>query len=68
MIAVNVNGFYEPLKLFIVNAVESGFISEANAKLIHFVDETEGKTWGQAALDAVEKWTPSGEEYNFKWN
>lgn len=68
VVAINVEGFYEPLKQFIRTAVDAGFINSKNAGLIQFVDRPEDGDWGRAALEACRRYEPTGEEYGFKWS
>lgn len=67
MVAINVDGFYEPLKAFITTAVEAGFISKKNADLLKFIDTPVDGDWGKVIFDAFEQYRPTGEEYNFNW-
>ncbi|TIA86634.1 hypothetical protein E3P99_03627 [Wallemia hederae] len=68
VVAMNIEGFYEPLKLFIKTAVDAGFISSKNADLIQFVDQPTDGDWGKAALEACKRYKPTGEEYGFNWS
>ena len=38
IIAMNINGFYTPLKQLLENSIEAGFSSQETAKLLNFVD------------------------------
>ncbi|TIB79250.1 hypothetical protein E3Q23_00356 [Wallemia mellicola] len=67
VVAINVDGFYEPLKAFITTAVEAGFISKKNADLLKFIDTPVDGDWGKVIFDAFEQYRPTGEEYNFNW-
>ncbi|TIB01101.1 hypothetical protein E3P96_02465 [Wallemia ichthyophaga] len=68
VIAVNVDGFFNPLKHLIASAVDAGFISSKNAHLIHFLDHPLDGDWGLAAIDACKNYSPTGEEYAFDWS
>jgi len=71
VILLNVNGFYEGLRMFINTAIESGFIAEMNRSFMVFVDEPQDKDWGKAALKGIEDWFASkmggGKAYDLKW-
>ena len=41
IIALNVNGFYEPLKVLLQNSIRAGFTSDAAASLLTFVDNVD---------------------------
>ena len=41
IIALNINGFYEPLKVLLKNSVEAGFTSDYAAQLLIFIDNIE---------------------------
>ena len=41
VIAFNINGFYEPLKVLLQNSVEAGFTSAYAAQLLTFIDNLE---------------------------
>lgn len=65
VVLLNVQGFYEPLRLFVDNAIKAGFISEPNRAFMTFVDKPQDLTddefdWGQAALVALRDWTRQG--------
>lgn len=62
VILLNVMKFWDPLRVLIETSIDAGFISEANRRLIAFVDgpnaleEHEFFDWGNAGLDALNTW------------
>ncbi|GJE87966.1 lysine decarboxylase, putative [Phanerochaete sordida] len=72
-IAVNVLGYYDPLRELIRNGVREGFIVERNEKLILFVDGPEDHAahetydWGKAALEALDGWQAEHREVYYDW-
>jgi predicted Rossmann-fold nucleotide-binding protein len=72
VVIMNVNGFYEPLKLLIQQALSTGFIRPHNVDLVVFVDPpkqgVEGFDWGHAAIDALSKWKPPVGPPLFDWS
>jgi predicted Rossmann-fold nucleotide-binding protein len=62
VILLNVMKFWDPLRVLIETSIDAGFISEANRRLITFVDgpnaleEHESFDWGNAGLDALNTW------------
>ena len=41
IIALNINGFYEPLKMLIKNSTDAGFTSKEAASLLTFIDNVD---------------------------
>ncbi|BGP41685.1 hypothetical protein JCM10449v2_005676 [Rhodotorula kratochvilovae] len=79
VVLLNINGFYSPLRQFINNAIDSGFISESNRNFLVFVDGPSTTRpvpasfdWGQAALQAIKEWKEMGSggatPYSFEWS
>ncbi|KAL0947496.1 hypothetical protein HGRIS_013598 [Hohenbuehelia grisea] len=75
VVLINVLSYWEPLRQLIQGGVREGFISQANADIIVFVDgpgagasaeEHETFNWGEAALNAITAWTHET-SYRFKW-
>jgi len=73
VIVANVHGYYEPLRLLIRQAVESGFISAKNKNLILFVDGPEDRLlydsfqWGTSVMTVLETCDPySGSKFWIK--
>jgi len=62
VVIVNVLGFYDPLRLLIQNAVDSGFIRGSNVGIVTFVDGPADRAahetfdWGAAAVAALDNW------------
>jgi hypothetical protein len=74
VLVVNVRNYFSPLRDLVRNGIEAGFIPEANAALLVFVDGPEDLglhdtfDWGSAALKAVKEWKPPvWAGYAFKW-
>jgi hypothetical protein len=70
---LNALGFFEPLRQLIQNGVTGGFINEANARFVIFVDgptshdEHETYDWGNAGVNAVEAWQAHIVKPLFDW-
>ncbi|KAI0303284.1 hypothetical protein B0F90DRAFT_1626650 [Multifurca ochricompacta] len=65
VIIINVQGFFDPLRALIKNAVASGFIKQSNERLIIFIDGPPGADhatfdWGTSALAALDDWSSPG--------
>lgn len=62
IVLLNVLNFWEPLRNLIETSIHTGFISEADRRLITFVDgptaleEHESFDWGNCGLDALNRW------------
>lgn len=73
MILLNVKSFWEPLRRLIDNAIQEGFIQEKKRDLVIFVDgprdgsDASQFDWGQAAVDALEKWEAPSEGGMYTW-
>ncbi|KAG8872703.1 hypothetical protein FRB97_007418 [Tulasnella sp. 331] len=71
MVLLNVNGFWEPLRSLINNAIQEGFIHQKNNRLVIFVDpptsNRESFDWGQSAVDALEGWKSPVDTGLFTW-
>lgn len=69
MILINVKSFWEPLRTLINNSIQEGFIQENKRDLVIFVDGSGGDDfdWGQAAVDALEKWEAPSDGGLYTW-
>lgn len=74
VILLNINGFYSSLRTFVQGAIEAGFIRKDNGGILVFVDKpgdaTDAFDWGEAALQAVDKWRSqegSFAQYKLDW-
>lgn len=65
--------FYDPLRDLIRNGIKNGFIHEKNEQLVLFVEgpadhvEHEDFDWGEAALEALDKWQDVATSHYYNW-
>jgi hypothetical protein len=57
---LNVQGFFSPLRDFIHNAINAGFIRSGNEAFTVFLDDPGELGWGEAALQAMDEWHSRG--------
>ncbi|KAL7748806.1 hypothetical protein RI367_005719 [Sorochytrium milnesiophthora] len=61
IVALNIRGFYEPLRALVTTAHREGFVSEGNTKLIAFVDSA------AEALSAIDSYAGRQEVFDMNW-
>ncbi|KAJ3930400.1 MAG: hypothetical protein NXY57DRAFT_1040015 [Lentinula lateritia] len=71
VILLNVEGYFNPLRMFIQDAVAAGYIRQQYVELITFVDapsdcSQESFDWGLAMLQSLSTWN-SAKEGLFQW-
>ncbi|KAJ1922166.1 hypothetical protein H4219_000028 [Mycoemilia scoparia] len=61
IIAINLNGFFTPLKEFVMNAVKAGFINEGCKDIIYYAETPD------EALAYLEKYKNPETKYRLNW-
>ncbi|PVU99001.1 hypothetical protein BB560_003868 [Smittium megazygosporum] len=62
IVVLNTNGFYNPMKEMLKNAVDMGFLSSGNSSVIVFVDTPE------EVLDCIETYVAPTSRYKLDWS
>jgi len=72
VVLLNVNGFWNPLRDLVDNAIKESFILEKNRSLATFVDKpadaSDDFDWGVAALQAIDDWSLPSAGGLFQWS